>query len=81
MRKALTRAEKRFWYFVDGERIYGVPTGISGDLSSISGDLSSISGNLSSISGNLTDISGDLTDCDISTDERIIGVDISDLVQ
>jgi hypothetical protein len=88
MKKMLTKlTAKVIYYFVDGEKIYGKPDGIRGDLSDISGDLSDIRGNLSgirgnlsNIRGNLSNIRGDLDDCEISSEDRDKGIHISELI-
>ena len=88
MKRALRKEAVSVWYFVDGKRIDGKPTNISGNLSNIRGDLSGVSGNLSNIWGNLSGVSGDLSgvsgnlsDCDISEEERKAGINVADLIE
>ena len=77
-------------YCVSGDLsgIRGYLSGITGDLSGISGDLSGIRGYLSGISGDLSGISGDLSGitgnidhCEITDEERILGVKIDYLIE
>jgi len=62
-------------------RIHGDLIDVSGNLSGISGDLTGISGDLTGIIGDLTGIRGDLTDCELTKEDRIKGVDISELIK
>ena len=41
MKKALEKntTNKKCWYFVDGEKIFGIPSEISGNVSDISGNV------------------------------------------
>jgi len=60
--RAERTAQKNYYYYNKNYvKVYGVPDGVSGDLTNVSGDLSDITGHLTDVSGNLTDISGDLT--------------------
>ena len=88
MKKMLTKANRETWYFVDGVRVDGVPSGIIGGLTGIRGDLSGVTGNLTGIRGNLTGITGNLTgirgcldDCKITDKERKKGIDILKLIK
>jgi hypothetical protein len=67
MKKMLVKKTKRVWHFVDGIKIYGSHSGISG--------------NLSNVSGNLSNVSGDLGDCEITQSDRDKGIDISELIK
>jgi hypothetical protein len=65
----------------------GDVSGLSGNVSYLRGDVTGISGNVSylrgdvtGISGNVSNLRGDLDDCEISNEEREIGVNIQDLV-
>jgi len=72
MERKLTRIAG-IYHVVDGVRIEGVPSGITGDLSNVRGYLGGVSGDLSGVSG-------DLDDCHISDEERAAGIDINDLI-
>ena len=39
MKKCLTRTDQCVYYYVNGDRIYGVPDGITGNLTGIWGDI------------------------------------------
>ena len=74
MKAMLKRITAETWYFDDdGTRREGAPSGVSGDLSNVSGDLSNVYGNLSNVYGNIDY-------CDLSADERKVGVKVSDLI-
>ena len=81
MEKALRRIENNYWYFVEGKKNYGKPDCVSGYLSGIRGYLSGISGDLSGISGDLSGITGNIDHCEITDEERILGVKIEDLIE
>ena len=66
MKKALKKIVKKIWHYKDGKLMEGAPTNITGDLYGIRGDL--------------TGISGDLDDCEITQEDRKIGIKIEDLV-
>jgi len=74
MKKALKKIESRTWYFVAGNKINGVPPGLSGDVSELRGDVSGLSGDVSGLSG-------DVDDCDISDEDREKGVNAADLIE
>ena len=74
MIKALTKTEKKCWHFVDGKRIDGVPSCLSGDVSGLRGDVSDLSGDVSGLSG-------DVDDCKITEGERKAGIKITDLIE
>src|ERR1035437_1312048 len=56
MKKALKRTENYgVYYFVDGEKIYGKPERIAGDISSgLYGDISGLSGDISELYGDIS---------------------------
>ena len=72
MKKALKKEAEAF-HFVNGKKIYGLHSGVSGNLTGVRG-------NLTDVSGNLTDVSGDLDECEISDSDRKKGVNIEDLI-
>ena len=94
MQKKLKKNRNECYYFVDGikkigvhEKIRGDVSGIIGNVSGIIGNVSGIRGNVSGIrgdvsgiSGNVSGISGNVSDCEISSEERLNGVNINDLI-
>ena len=97
MKKALKRTENYgVYYFVDGEKIYGKPeriagdisSGLYGDISGLSGDISSglygdiggLYGDISGLYGDISGLSGNISDCDLSDEDRTNGVCINDLI-
>ena len=87
MKKTLTKTISQTFYYKNGERIEGVHNGINGDVSDIYGNVSGISGNVSGIRGNvsgiygdMSDISGNIDNCELTNEEREVGVNIKDLV-
>lgn len=88
MKKLLFRVKTVIYYFDDdGKKIFGIPSGIRGDISCISGsvsdirgDVSGISGNVSGIRGDVSDIRGNIDECDIKDIEREGIIDIENLV-
>jgi len=62
-------------------KVWGNLNGVYGDLSAVRGDLTGVSGDLTGVSGNLTGVYGDLDDCEISENDRAIGIDINDLIK
>lgn len=61
-------------------RLYGDCTGLYGNCTGLSGDCSGLSGDCSGLYGYCTDLQGDLDICDISEEERCLGVDIEYLI-
>jgi hypothetical protein len=54
MKKALRKeVTKKCWHFVDGKKVFGVPSCIFGDVSGIRGDVSGIRGNVSGLCGDV----------------------------
>lgn len=70
LKKSLKRTDDQgTWYFVNGEKISGVPPGLWGDVSylwgnvsDLRGDLSGLRGEVSGLRGKVTDLWGDVTD-------------------
>ena len=75
MKRALRRIDpsKRCWHFVKDEKIYGLPSGLRGDVSGLSGDVSGLRGDVSGLWG-------DVTECELSEAERDAGVNVVDLI-
>jgi len=80
MKRLLKRNKIETYYYKNSVKILGIHSGIRGDVSGISGDVSDISGNVAGISGDVSGISGNVDLCDITTDERIAGIKIEDLI-
>jgi hypothetical protein len=88
MKKALKKiSTTTCYYFVDGKRVDGAPTGLRGNVSYLRGNVSGLRGNVtglsgdvSDLSGNVSDLSGNVDDCGITDDERESGVNVSDLI-
>jgi len=87
MEKALKRINKELYHYVDGEKIIGRNSNLSGncsglygDCSNLSGDCSNLSGNCSNLSGNCSGLYGDFDDCKIPEEYRIAGINLSDLI-
>jgi len=94
MEKSLKRINKELYYYVDGEKIIGRNSNLSGDCSNLYGDCSNLSGNCSGfygdcsnlsgncsgLSGDCSGLSGDFDDCKIPEEYRIAGINLSDLI-
>ena len=59
----------------------GDVTNLRGDISYLSGDVSNISGYVSYLRGDVSNIRGNIDLCDISDDERSLGINIEDLIK
>jgi hypothetical protein len=82
MKKVLRKnAKKELYYFVDGERIIGIPPGLRGDISDLRGDISGLRGNISGLRGDISGLTGDLDEAEITDEERRAGVDIASLIE
>lgn len=66
MKKMLKKEDVNLWHILDGKKIDGVHNRIMGNVSGIRGDVSGIT--------------GDVDDCKITDNERIVGININDLV-
>lgn len=87
--KALERMG-RLWHFVRGRRIEGGHEGLglssdfanmTGDCSGLQGDCSGIWGDCTGVYGDCTRLWGDLDECELTPDERVVGMDIAELVE
>lgn len=59
--KLKIETKSEVYYYENGVKINGAPSGVSGDLSGVRGDLSGVRGDLTGVRGNLTRAYGDLT--------------------
>jgi hypothetical protein len=73
MKKALKMLSGGVFYFVDGKKIQGLPTGLSGNVTGLRGDVTGLR-------GDVTGLSGDVDKCEITEEERLNGINIRDLV-
>jgi len=75
MKKLLQRIVKNeVYYFKGSEKIVGTHENIYGDVSGIRGNMSHIHGDVSDISGNV-----DL--CEITLEERKVGIKVEELIE
>ena len=62
-------------YSIDGDI-----SNIYGNVSGIRGNVSGIRGNVSGIYGDVSGIRGDVSSCDITEEDRRLGIDIQSLI-
>ncbi len=94
MKKALKKTIHRLYHHNDDEnevdgpnskltgdtsKIFGDCCGLSGDVSGLSGDVSGLRGDVSGLSGDVSGLRGDVDDCDLTDEERAVGVKVQDL--
>jgi len=80
MKRELIENEHKIYHYVDNKKVEGIHLDISGDVSGISGDVSGIRGDVTGIYGNVSGISGDVDNCEITAEERMLGIDIKELI-
>ena len=94
MKKALIKTKKEFYHFENGKKVDGKNAEMSGDCSNLWGDCSNLRGNCTNLWGDCSGLSGDcsnlrgdctgllgnLDDCEITDNERKIGIDIEKLI-
>lgn len=89
MKKALKKENKKELYFyedgikkiVDYKDKFTYPSRLYGNISGLYGDISSrLYGNITGIKGIATNYIGNLDDCELTDEERKIGIDIKDLI-
>lgn len=88
MKKLLTKKTYVLYHYVDKTIVEGANPNMSGNCTELTGDCSWLIGNCSGLSGDCTELSGDcsglsgdLDECEITDEDRVKGVDISDLVR
>ena len=95
MKKCLKKLELKIYHVVKGEKIDGVHAGVYGDVtgiwgdvtdiegyvSSIYGDVTGIEGNVTGIEGYVSGICGDVNDAKLTDNERLSGIDVSQLIK
>ncbi len=67
MKVVLTRVKSMLYYYENGERREGIPSGIRGDVSGLSGDVSGIR--------------GDVDNAELTQTEREQGINVEDLIK
>ena len=74
MKKALRRVIQELYFYKGDEKILGVHSKITGDISS------GLRGDISGIRGDVTNIQGNVNLCEITEKERKKGININDLI-
>ena len=64
----------------DYSGLSGNCSGLRGDCTNLCGDCTGLKGDCTLISGDCTGIYGNLDECEIEKSERIVGINIKDLV-
>jgi hypothetical protein len=59
--KALKKVTQKLYHYVDGEKILGKKSNMTGDCSNLSGDFTYLRGDCTSLSGNCSYLRGDCT--------------------
>ena len=62
------------------KRLTRLSAGLRGDVSGLRGDVSGISGDVTGLSGDVTWLRGNVDECGISSEDRMAGIDVLDLV-
>ena len=89
MKKCLVKEKiEGVFYYKDGEKFLGCPSGLwgnasdlRGDVSDLRGDVSGLRGDVSGLWGDVSGLWGDVDDCKITDEERENGVDIKELIK
>ena len=82
MKKALERIKNELYYYKNNEKIIGIPSGLTGNVSGLlRGDVSGLRGDVSGLIGDVSGLRGDVNNCRITKREREKGVNIADLVK
>jgi hypothetical protein len=81
MKSVLVRLKSEIYHIVNDKKIYGVHSGIHGNVTGIWGNVTGIRGDVSGIRGDVSGIRGDVDDAELSDEERKKGVDINDLIK
>jgi len=94
MLQKLNKQKCSCWYFVEGNKLFGIHsdlrgnvtglsgyvTGLSGDVTGLRGNVTGLSGYVSGLSGDVTGLSGNVNECKLSDNDRDAGIDIQKLV-
>ena len=94
MEANLTKIKPLLYHYVNGIKVDGghsILTGdcswltgdcsrLTGDCTGLNGDCTGLTGDCSSLFGDCTGLIGDLDNCDISIVDRKVGINITDLI-
>jgi len=81
MKKKLTKVKFEVYYYENNKKILGIHKSIWGYVSGIRGYVSGIRGYVSGIWGDVSGIWGDLDLCEITVEDRKVGIKIEDLIE
>ena len=80
MKTALKKTIHRLYHHNDDENeVDGPNSKLTGDTSKIFGDCCGLSGYVSGLRGDVSGLSGYVDDCDLTDEERAVGVKVQDL--
>ena len=79
MKTALKTIHRLYHHNDNGNEVDGPNSKLTGDTSKIFGDCCGLSGDVSGLSGDVSGLSGDVDDCDLTDEERAVGVKVQDL--
>ena len=79
MKKALTKTQS-LYHVINGSRVDGPHSDLSGNCSDLSGNCSGLRGDCSGLGGDCSGLGGDLDECEITEEERATGIDVEELV-
>jgi len=87
MLQKLNKQKCSCWYFVEGNKLFGIHsdlrgnvTGLSGDVTGLSGYVNGLRGDVTGLRGEVTGLRGNVNECKLSDNDRDAGIDIQKLV-
>ena len=90
MKNLLSKSKANIWWYDDDDNrledgslppgLRGDVSGLRGDVSGLRGDVSGLSGYVSGLRGDVSGLRGDVDDCEITIEERLATVYVSQLV-
>ena len=83
MKNLLSKSKANIWWYDDDDNRLedgSLPPGLRGDVSGLRGDVSGLRGYVSGLSGDVSGLRGDVDDCEITIEERLATVYVSQLV-
>ena len=87
MLQKLNKQKCSCWYFVEGNKLFGIHSdlrgnvnGLRGDVTGLRGEVTGLRGNVTGLSGDVTGLSGNVNECKLSDNDRDAGIDIQKLV-
>ena len=83
MKNLLSKSKANIWWYDDDDNRLedgSLPPGLRGDVSGLRGDVSGLSGYVSGLRGDVSGLRGDVDDCEITIEERLATVYVSQLV-